>query len=591
MVREQIYINGKALDMPEDAVQLSLHSNALGKVGDITASYSYTIAIPRTLNNDRLLGQAWSINSIGSKAHQWLNCEYYKEGVKIYDARLYIAAIDAESYQCNMVWGFEILQRIKDDGKKLNELGIHKDDWLYLEAAPAIDSRAAFYGRAHYGYAKYSRYITDTTAIQNDVPMMPSVSVRYVLELIQQKYGLRLQMSQPLNDIVDNMVITLSSNRYYLNDDYPAVEPKVTTDFIEREQEGKEWYYKWHTDDEFATSGYGIIRMDGDFVIATTQMTIKNMVFTASANTDFYVGNAVFGTHRSHWDAARGKYVVNVTADTKEEVPQNARLSWSFSAMNEESHRTWLSSLEVSYTFDVIPEKNEVVVNSGYPIVVNLPAIKVLDFINELCAQTGAAPMYTKDGDLWLVSWDEIARNKGKIEVLGISQSNTHYADFAQRNILAYNTDDANENDARGELLSDDTTLEGEEEWYTSHFALLKDGMYFVMHEATVEDGELRFNKRDCTERLSNMDRLFNEAHLTSDGMAFSEIATSRYTTLQKAMRKPVVIDAQVRLTPTQLKNFALDAAYYVEQLASYFVVLEVENSDADIYDVRMIKL
>ena len=54
-MKEELYIKGERVDLSDDEITLNFKSNLLGDISKITASNSYTITLPRTNKNIRLL--------------------------------------------------------------------------------------------------------------------------------------------------------------------------------------------------------------------------------------------------------------------------------------------------------------------------------------------------------------------------------------------------------------------------------------------------------------------------------------------------------------------------------------------------------
>lgn len=593
MVKEQIIINGIYLDMPAQAVQLSVQSNLLGKVDDLTASYSYTIKLPRTLNNDKALEQAWDVVGNSTKIYTWLPCSYLREGMHIFDGKLVVTSISSDGYSCNLVWGFDALATLKDDGLKLWQLATgssHYGDWVYLNADPQPNQYTYFVGNAVYGYADYTSGLHSTFAAQAELPrMLPCVTARYILNLISERYGITLDLPTYADEIVDKMVIALTSKYAYREDNYPQTTWELTT---EKDPDTAIWSYNLSPVD----TGQGIIfhHMVGGVMRWTPMVdsTIKDLDIYVSCGERFYISSAKFGTITStSQEAGTGRWFIHYEA-TDVDVVANTNMEWEIGVEQDTPTHGWIASLEGSYEFKVVPTKTEMVVGSGYPIVCNLPEISCMDFFGELFAITGVVPVGMNGNTLRCINWSALMDAPIKMDVLGISTLSTRASNLAQKNVLKYNTDEWQTDANEGSLNVSDTTLQSESEWHKSHFAAIGSLVNVPLYTRYYQDGEAQIDQHSIKERIALVKSVYGGfAEVTGEGIDFADVVATHYTTMQSAITKPKVVEVQARMASLQFAQLDCTKAVYVEQLASYFAILEVENNEGDIYDVKMIKL
>ena len=591
MVSEQIYINGKAVDMPARSVQLSMRSNLLGKVSELTASFSYTITLPRTLNNDQMLAQSWSITSesSGKGIHLWLPCTFERDGVQMFSGRLVVTSINEDGYNCNMVWGFAGLDEMTEQKLKLWQLGVGQNDWVRLSGAPAIDQRNEFYGQPHFGFAEYYTGVADSEAYKIGQPrILPSVSVRYILAQIKSKYGVTLDLPTEEDAEVDNMVVALTSRYLYRGEDYPQASFLLDVDNTEGEMGQKIWFYRWRE-----WSNRGIVIKEGDNVWMTTAKgKVKNLHIGLSCNEQFYISCPAL--HDGAITATRlgNRYVIDYTLNDVE-VEQDRNIMWTIAVDNDTPNHTWMASLQLAdYAFTYIPDKNEVTINSGYPIMANLPDLTCMEFIGELCMLLGVVPIASTDKVINCIKWASLLDDPQELQCVGIDEMLTRIDKMAQRNILTYATDDGNTDGAEGELLVDDATLQAEETWHKSHFATMTLNRGIEMYKVTTDsEGALSSETNSITERIAVMVEYLTTATLTGEGMQWNNIVTSKYAEMQKAITHPKVVTIKANMTPSEFAGLDLKRAVYIKQLASYFAVLEVESGEGDIYDIKLLKI
>lgn len=581
----QIYINGAAVDMGGEALSLSYNSNLLGKADSLTANFSYTITLPRSLNNDRLLGQAWQATVTGAEVNKWLPCSYTLGGVPVFSGRLVVTECNASGYGCNVVWGFEGLDTMRDEGLKL--WGLAGTEWVTLDYDTPAAQRVGF----TWGFADYDSGINGSVAASDGHPrQLPCVSARYILGKIADRYGVTLELPADAAAVVDSLVFALTSKYHYRGENYPQCALTVEKERVQ--DDPPHWEMWWEAG---ATgTGQGIInylQVGGRTIWTTlTDSTIKNYTMTATCSYPFTAASAKFGNHNASLVGV-DTYKVTVSVDSAE-AAYGESLAFDFvSNSGSVTDEQLIPSLVASCSFTCIPDRNEVAAKQGYPIVTNFPDIKCVEFIAELCAVAGVVPVRMNGRALVCVSWDDLMNNPVKIDLLGVEKL-SYRAGLAQRNVLEWATDDQQPDSLAASLTVNDATLESESKWHTSHFCAMtgRHGVPLYTRERG-SDGVTVTTVNNIAERVGVLDPLFDTAYLVRDGLAWSDILAARYATIQAAITKPRVITGQAHITPAQLAAIDYGRAVYVEQLAAYFAVLSINSDAGDIYNVELLKL
>lgn len=590
---EQIYINGVAVDMPRDAVQLSLQSNLLGKADEVTASYSYTLRLPRTLTNDRLIGQAWDAAVTSSSVWAWLPCMYERDGVRVFDGQLAVTGVNETNYDCCLVWGFDGLREMKDEGLKLYEIdknNTHYNEWLWLGIDPATPRVDNF----RYGFVDYESGITSRIAAVERLPrLLPCVSARYILGLINETYGVTLNVPTAADEQIDKLIYALTTRLHYRGDKYPYVSLSY-----EKEREAGDpprWRWWWET----RSSGQGIINYvpagyeGAEIWTVLTKSTIKNVRLTAHCNYRFTAASTLFGNVDATADGAGG-YSVSVTIPEKEADYGDEVVYKFVSNQQGISDTDLIPSLTASLSYDVIPDSDKVAANQGYPIITNLPDITCMEFITELCAVCGVFPVSMNGRELVCISWDNLRDNPQRLEFLGVEALSFRVNGLAQRNVLSWATDDEQSHGDEDYLNVEDKTLEANGEWFVSHFAALNGAHGVPLYTVQSDTSERGYSvsENNLAERVGVLDDQFEaRAYLSKAGLDWATLKANYYTALQRAITRPKVVQGSARLTTLQLKEIDYSRAVYVEPLGGYFAILSIESNGGNIYDVELIKI
>ena len=158
MSKQQLYINGKAVDMPTDEIKIKVESNIFSDADKIKTAHSYNIALPRTMTNDSIFALAYvpSAETGGRTTHTYLKASLYMDGVPLFvDGQAVLTSVDEKGYNINLYWGLlGVFDEIKREGLDLCDMpaSIHWNEatmsppshWVHLEkyddGVPEYDS-------------------------------------------------------------------------------------------------------------------------------------------------------------------------------------------------------------------------------------------------------------------------------------------------------------------------------------------------------------------------------------------------------------------------------------------------------------------
>ena len=87
MSKQQLYINGNVVDMPNEAVKIKVESNLFSDASKLMTAHSYNIALPRTINNDAIFANAFvpAADTGGNTTHRYLSASLYMDGVPLFE--------------------------------------------------------------------------------------------------------------------------------------------------------------------------------------------------------------------------------------------------------------------------------------------------------------------------------------------------------------------------------------------------------------------------------------------------------------------------------------------------------------------------
>lgn len=160
MTDQRLYIDGELVDLGEDTkFTLSIKSNLFREISDIVSNNSYTIKLPKTVHNQRILGHSDLVQNGGSTyPYAYHTAEYFRNGVQlIRDGRATVMSISEQTFNLSIVWGInQALEDIIDNNLKLNEL-TNDAHIQYLSVNYPEDYDTAM--QRGYYYADYNPFI------------------------------------------------------------------------------------------------------------------------------------------------------------------------------------------------------------------------------------------------------------------------------------------------------------------------------------------------------------------------------------------------------------------------------------------------
>ena len=262
----------------------------------------------------------------------------------------------------------------------------------------------------------------------------------------------------------------------------------------------------------------------------------------------------------------------------------------------------------------IVDSSDDVLKGNNFPIVDNLPDIKVADFIKFLSAITGTWPLQKADGDtitfvpvatLWsnipnAVDWTRKvipAHGNDKPKELDYKMDG-----WAQQNWYRWADDDTVIGDYDGHIDIDDKTLDKSRDIFVFPFAAT-DGRNIptytrpiaagtfggsnVMSEATTEEPDYN----ECKPRIAAVRADANgKAELFFD-INMQTILAEKYSHMTSAMQDVRIIKDDVRLSNIEILNFDERTPVYLAQHASYFAVLEIKAAANGSAEVTMLKI
>lgn len=629
-MRDELYIDDKAVDIDDNTnITLNYKSNLFTEVSKIVSNNTYSIKLPMTVRNCKVIEHAHLPTSTSRFPRINHKGRYLRNGVEIVsDASVTLMEV-SDTIDVAMAWGnVSAFAEIVNGDRTLQDLSygmVENEDYIVWSKELSNSSRLPW---VSYGF-------------KDDEPnawFHPAVSTKWVLDKISKDSGVKFVIPESRQSFVEQLVIPLltrndaeiqsESNKVSLlyGDWYYMLESEVNPYGRSRLLLGfniggeNNYYFKW---DYRNFSGERLIyRFSSKY--KKTDVHISLEVTLVLINSDANFEGFEFGLYNEYHN--RMEYIF--TPVRTEDLGQDEQGEYRRRVVYKIDDDITLSDqellwLEVSTYFTTIrmqvescgdltlkPIANQIYVSANkataeyvnrFYYVPNLPDIKQIDFIKAISSLCGMFAIPDSDG-IRFITMDEIVSNKSKAlnwtkrVVASYPQNRPKLLSFsldgfAQKNIYKWKDDDEGKND--GIIYVDDKTLDEEEEIMTLPFAAsdIKNsgtGKYTEIPLYSYnEAGELEYNG-NLTPRLLLMQ---TQTIATFEGLDWESIIATQYKTYQEEVREPKVITELIEIPDYELKKLDMSVPIYLGQYGKFYAIISIKAEKTGICECKLFQL
>lgn len=237
----------------------------------------------------------------------------------------------------------------------------------------------------------------------------------------------------------------------------------------------------------------------------------------------------------------------------------------------------------------------------SFPIGINMPDIKVLDFIRFLSVITGTFPKQLDDsGKVRFVEYNSLWANKSRAvdwskRLIAQGVRNTPrktefaYTDYKRVNHYKWKEDEQTHTENDADLLIDNDTLEYEQDVWTFPFAA-SDGNIIPIRTNDDLGAKNGGEYKECKERIMNLRQDKEQAALSFD-IDLQDIFATKYKNLTSCLSSAHVITEYLNLSDLDILNLDETRPVYFAQYGAYFAVLEIKTTDKGYCEVVMIEI
>ena len=637
MTRELI-IEGEHMDLaPDTSVTLEYVSNMLSDPGKINLSHSYTIKLPRTTRNAKVLDAPGIPGHVSQRTRRYLSAQFIQNGVDLIGpAQAYILQTTPEAYEVALVWNtLEALQKLSESDATINDLpDLPVLTWLADDERPDYSvtnmTDDAFFAMYNSGLGTVPIPASSTSThpcMRCDAlirRILNNAGVSYAIsERAQTAIGDKVILAAPghrpsreMERASGNIAAAVSASEVQWSDDipvanrYPAQYIGITvqkpqgwdkvTGGTTGSDSSREWPYVGQLWDTAETDHHILVNLKTPQDVDMTQCSLA--VYGYGTYEDGTRENLEL-INRPFQQATDGSWYVHIDEDIDVADWRYYGILLITPSVMSFSFQPYDAALPI-LAFNKIHETIDLTKVNRFPLEGNLPDLGQWDCIKAVMAISGVAPII-QNGALSLYTYDELLdrtdaydwthkvdMTSGGIEVLKYSLDG-----WAQNNEITFSGEQLRTEDPTARIIVDDTTIKESRECYGLTFAASRLNTAEHYKVTTEDDGTVSVEDIDIEPRIFTAEPgrpIFSRYQVWlyfNEDMQGAGLIDAHYQKLQAIVRTPVMLQANIRLHEVDLAKLDLTRPVYLGQFGQYYGILKIQASGSDLCKVELIQL
>ena len=631
-MRDELYIDGKKADIDSStSISLNYKSNFLSDISKIVSNNSYTIKLPKTANNLRIIECAHIPSAISNFPYLIHAGTLVRDGVEIIrDANVVLLSV-GEQIEIALSWGnISNFSGILEDDAGLRDLDYGMSQGTDYVEWKNLESNTAQFPQIDYGYKRS----------ETQVWYHPVVTVKWIMDKIASNYGITFDFPSDISSEMSKMIVPLLSR----NDAQRQIDSNAwLMQCLGNEEMSRQIdmftarrrrflfaspasnYYVEYKYYETGGIGGSTIGFNPKFRNVKAHITwdvkLKARSFVSN---DFEPNITLFNPANNKAYATfvpsekilvedKGgvgnvyEFVFNIDEDV--DLVDDEQNAYDLSNYLEFSTNEYIAynvdSAEAgamlfspySGTIDLgVDDK----VNSRFYFVPNLPDIKQIDFLKAITSMLGLFAIPSDRFTIKFVKFDTVVENKSKAVDWSNRLVQAYFDktpgeiaytldDFAQHNRFLYKEDDTVRRNYDGDIPVDNQTLDYERDVVELPFAAsgTRGGVAYIPIYSYSSDAELEYDD-SVSPRILTLNES-NQGVFT--GLEWETMLNGHYSSYKEIVNKPRVIVEDIRLTAVELQMLDLSVPVYLSQYGSYWVIISVKTKKNDICEVKLLKM
>ena len=601
-MRDELYIDGERVDMGKSGVSLEYRSNILTDVGKIVSNFSYTIRLPKTKNNLRLIGCAHMPSSTSGFPYLPHVGSLVRDGVQVVDNADIVLLSVSDSIEVALSWGNAVgLTRINEFDGSLNELDYKTDEYVMWKKGvqPSIQ-----FPLIRYGFKDSEVGVT----------YHPAVSARWIFDKIQDQFGITFVFPKSKKDALERIIIPLLSR----DDSEKNIEANTLSLYMNG-IDTKRWD-ALHNRNTFlysSASSSEYVHQEqeqGQLGVSIFKPSCKGLEAECSFTATLQTKGVNY---------MRVKVIASNTGEVLEEIDPREEEDKGggvrgFTFEKELSFNPYEKPFKIicdtrivgsitSFfgTLSITAKASEVSAEDGaynkFFLTPNLPKIKPMEFIKAITGMLGVFAFPEAGNVIRFVSFDDVIANKAKaydwsdfvvFKDYGEAARSISFQlnDFTQRNWCRYKDDDKVKGNYDAYIEVENKALKVERDMIKLPFAGCDTlgGVASIPLYSYDDEGKMDY-EGGASPRVVWYDGATQSG--TFYPLHWSELLKANYGMYMEFVRKPKTLKEQVRLPVPYLASLDLLRPVYIRQYGSYFAIVSVKTKGDNICEVELLKI
>lgn len=612
----ELYLNGQAVDIGDADITLEYVSNLLSDIASITGSYSYTIKLPVTQRNRKILDDPTAPSYPSASRGKYMDAVYLRNGLNPIGKCRAILLESGSEYEVALTWGpLAGIEEWAKGSASLRDLPIEETiKWGYPIYTKYDEREAPFI------IGKYNPGFDIARVPVDKARLHPATNLYYLFDAVMRLNRISYTLPAGVEDDMKRRAVLLATSnpsddtllkdkgitglKWTLGRELPTSEAVIY--FIDSVDPERRLYNltgsRWEVKD-----GENNVKIRARFSIpANVCDTVPSIDIKAWYSDTSYVSKKL-----AYATLQGDSYVFDFEAEAAVDLSQSRYYELQVNGIAKNVSNEDLPDYNnKDDRMEIIILDKEVAYEGTFPLAENLPDMKQADFVKSICWFYAMFATPATNG-LAFVQADTLTANKSKTKDWSDKLLDTNggnptaisfsFLDFAQQNTLTYKEDSENLGyNASGTLGVDDESLEKEKTVIEMPFAASRDDIvrqYTATYDTDKSEWEIAFN--EVEPRLLEIVPLWDElnslnrcAFRFTPEMDFSNRVQTIFREYQRIIRKPVVITSDFRLNEQDLREMDFTVPVYLSQYGSYFGIVSVKTSaESDICEVKLLKI
>ena len=598
---DELYIDGLKCDMGADSgITLEYKSNLLSDISKIVSNYSYTIKLPATSRNKRIIKGANIVSANTQFPYIAHSATVVRDGVEIVSgANAMLLSASQETIEVALSWGNAVaFQQLAEFEGNIGDLDVEQEwiSWSPIMVYPSIEWAEINYGKKEsiYHYCEPVMYLLDRLAERFNLSIEYPEEKKAVLD----KLLLPTTKTEVPYDKLETMKANTSTieiiEAYAFMIIYQSNFTPIITDCLANDRSRIQGRFEnMSVDISFDCT----VLMKGGYM-GQRGDTEEIYILKETGERQYEEVGSITSLPRELQDDGWYKYIFYgvITVD-------NFYGNFLLGVINVANQMVKFEREEGSFDVEYFPKPkseygehpkfNRIYINE------NLPKIKPIDLLKSVCSMLGMFAVPTGSNNIKMVSFTSLINGKpnavdwSKKVITGVygelGEVKFNLDNYVQKNWLRYEEDDTVNVNADAYLLCENKSLKQEQDMITLPFAPTE--TVGVMASIPIysynENAELQVS--EVKDRILFYDEAKNIA--TFNGLSWSELISANYAEFQEVIKRSKIVSVSVRLSPVDLSVIDLTRPVYIQQAGAYFAIISIKTRQNNICDVELLKI